>query len=271
MPKEDPIPAYRNPWNIAMAVAIVVVVIIAAFIVFQPADNNGGGGNNNPGALDVQISVLSAKWEELSLEDIAPEQGKQYLWTEVKLTNKLDDLLPIVAVAFSAQGNDGSKFNATDSDFLGEVAAGASKTFNLSFKVPITWYPSKVYFTLLRQSTSTTVPSPSLLVHDALITITSHDTNSTDENNQSYTGSQVFHLWFDLKNQWTGNILTDIIYFNITDVAGTSVSVLLKDGPSVVQPNVTAHFELDFLVTMGYVPKTLHFAMQPGPYANVAL
>lgn len=271
LPEENPVPAYRNPWNIALAVAIVAVVIIAAFIVFQPTDNPDGGGHTTPGTLNVQISVLSAKWEELSLEDIAPEPGMQYLWTEVNLTNGLDDPLPIIAIAFSAQGNDGSKFNATDADFSGEINPGATDSFNLSFKVPTSWYPKKAFLTLLKQSTSATIPSPALLVPDISITITDHKTNKTDQNNQNYTNNNVFHLWFDFKNQWTENTLTDATHFNITDVAGTSVPVLLMTGQTTVQPNATAHFALDFLVPLGYVPKTLNFAMQPGPYANVAL
>jgi len=270
LPNENPVPAYRNPWNIALVIAIVVIIILAAFVLTQTSGD--GGGHPGPTTFNVQIDVLSAKWEQLSLADTPPTYGMQYLWIKLKLTNGLEDQLPIVPVAFSAEGNDGLKFNATDDDSSGALNPGANETFDLSFEVPTSWYPKKAFFTILKQSTSDTIPSPALLVPDVVLSNSTWFKNSTDSNNQTYAGQQVLHLTFDFANQWKEDIVTDMTYFSVKDSGGVSKVAAIMTGQTTVQQNATDHFTLEFVVPNGYIPKTLYFqSISQGPYASKTL
>jgi len=263
MTEEKDGPLIRKPNLIISAIIIAAVVIIAAFIVASPRSPPPPP----PGSADIQMDAVSAKWEQLSIMGARPGAGNQSLWLKVKITNGLDDGLIIAPMAFSVEGVDGAKYNATDYDLediipIGIIPSGASATFNISLEAPSGWVPKTVRYAYGKDVFTDNAPSPAAMILDIVfsnITTTRNDT--------------VLHLSFDLKNQWTKAIDTHDPYFTIVNATNVPLNNgTVNNGPDSVNPGATAHFTIDFEVSASYVPKAVSYDMGLfGPYGSKSM
>lgn len=219
------------------------------------------------------MDVVSARWEQLSIVELRPIAGYQFLWLKVKITNGLAQNLIIVPMTFGVVGDDGTRYNATDDDSQGTILPGSSATFNISVEVPWDFVPKTVKFSYGNDVFTENAPSPSAMVADVVFSNVTYTRNDTDSSglNQTPFGFQVLHVSFFLENQWTKAIDTLIASFAIVDAGNNQIDAHLKNGTDSIIPGERSHFTIDFLVSASYIPKVIKYSMEPlsGPYGSV--
>jgi len=252
---------------IVSAIIIAIVMIIAAWIITAPR-----GNPPPPPPIDVEMDALSMRWEQLSIPDAQPSAGSLYLWLKVKVTNGLDLDLIIAPVAFSVEGTDGIKRNATDDDSGGIISSGTSATFNVSLEAPSSWIPKTVRYSCFNEIFTDSAPAPSAMVPDIAFSNVTTQRNSTDSAGQSHSPEEVLHVTFDLKNQWTKTIDTYASLFTVVNASGGAVTVDIKTGPDTVSAGATGQFTLEFFISTSFDPVTLKYDMgQFGPYGSTSI
>jgi len=267
LPEPEEKPAYAKPHIIASAIIIVVAVIIAAAIITAPRP-----ASPSPEPLDIQMDVLSAKWEQLSVADKQPSAGNLYLWLKVNVTNGLEDDMIMAPMAFSVEGVDGTKHNATDDDSSGFIDPDSSATFNISVELPTGWVPRKVTFTYVNKVITDSVPAPSAMVPDIAFSNIESFRNSTDSTGHSQAPKDVLHVSLDLKNQWTKDVDTIADTFTLVDASNNAITVHIKTGPDMISVGSTGHLTLEFVISATFVPSAIEYDMgQFGPYGSVDL
>lgn len=257
--------------RIAIVIAVVAMLLVAAgyVLLYKPIDDGGGPG---PEGAPIEMTTLSAKWEELSLTNLPPTTGDQFLWVQVKVKNLEEMPFDIVAMEFAAEGGDGVRFNATEDDSAGTIDPGAQATFNLSIEVSSsTWAPKEMAYNYSGGAVTSLISTPTPLVHDIVFSGVTYVLNSTDNANQTHTTDQVLHVTFGLKNQWTSVLLTYNVYFAAKDVGGASYIADFKSGPDSLQPGATGSYDLEFLVSLTFNPGSIAFQMPMGPYGSVTI
>jgi len=251
------------------AIAVVAIVIAAAYFVLSSPKNTQNPPGPEPTPIDMD--TISAQWEELDLIDQPPAAGKQILWVKVRITNLLEEPFLIVSYEFSAEGGDGTRCVATEDDSQGTIDPGDQATFTMSIQVPLAWAPKQMVYEYSGGEVTSTISTPSPLVHDLAFSGVSSSLNSTDYNNQSYSTQQVLHVSLSLKNQWTKKVVTAGIYFTAYDAGGAHYDNHFKSGPDELQPGVTGSFDLEFLVPLSFNPDRIEFDMPVGPYGSVLI
>jgi len=218
------------------------------------------------------MDVVSARWEQLSIVDMRPISGYQFLWLKVKVTNGLAQDLIIVPMEFSVVGEDDTEYNATDDDSLGAIPPGSSATFNISVEAPWGSVPKTVQFSYGNGVFTDDAPTPSAIVPDVVFSNITYTRNDTDSSglNQTPFGFQVLHVSFSLKNQWTKAFDTLITSFTIVDASNNHIDAHIKNGTDSVSSGETMHFSIDFLVSASYIPKVIKYDMESfsGPYGS---
>jgi hypothetical protein len=256
--------------RIAIAIAVAAIIIFAAYYVLTPKPDDG---NNNPppDEMPIEMTTLSAKWEELSLMDQSPGPYHQFLWVEVKVKNVDDHTFDIISYEFAAEGGDGSRFNATEDDSSGSIGPEGQEIFNLSIEVPFTWAPKEMVYNYSGEELTSAISTPTPLVPDIVFSGMIHTLNDTDYTNTTYTSELVLHASFNLKNQWTDDLSTFMDSFTAKDAGGTSYDCFYKSGPDSIQPGVTGSFDLEFLVPLSFTTGEIRFEMTLGPYGSTSL
>ncbi len=141
-------PKKNHTMLIVVIVILVVVAVVIAGTLFVIMSINNTVNN----VTDVSMTVTSTRTPTSSEYSIAPTSGMTYFQVTVSMTNHGDMVTSVSGIWFELQAS-GTKYSYTPFVTSGTSSAtimpGGSTSFTVTFEIPTSATPQKIYFTPL--------------------------------------------------------------------------------------------------------------------------
>jgi hypothetical protein len=142
-------PPAKKKSNTMLIVVIVIIVVIAVVVAGTLLVINSLNNTVN-NVTDVTMTVTSSRTPASSEYSMAPATGMKYFQVTVSMTNSGDMLTSVSPLWFQLQAS-GTKYGytpyVTSDSSSGSLLPGASDSFTVSFAIPSSATPQKIFFT----------------------------------------------------------------------------------------------------------------------------